>query len=81
MTNLIHSNALTNFISKNLNTEEWCLYNANPDNKIKNRFAITLKAMKSNSLFDENTKQNIIVKKNGYVHGLIDLLYASYNIY
>lgn len=72
MLNLIHSNALTNFLSKNLNTDEWSVYNANPDSKIKNRFVITLKAKKTNILFDENTKQKLTVKKNGYIRGLIE---------
>lgn len=72
MTHMIHTNALSNFLHKNLNDDIWCLFSAHPDSKIKNRFVVTLKAKKSVVLYDDKTKQNIVIKKNGYVRGLIE---------
>ena len=72
MSNLIHVNALTNFLMKNLNDDIWSVYSANPDSKIENRFVITLKAKKNTVLFDDKIKLNVQIKKNGYIRGLIE---------
>jgi hypothetical protein len=72
MAHMIHTNALSNFLHKNLNHDTWCVFSAHPDSKIANRFVVTLKAKKSNMLYDEKSKQNIVIKKNGYIRGLIE---------
>lgn len=72
MSSLIHNNALTNFLMKNLNDDMWSVYSANPDSKIENRFIITLKAKKNNILINDKTNTNIVIKKNGYIRGLIE---------
>lgn len=66
------TNPLLDFLGKNLNPLDWSVHSANPDSKIRNRFAITLKAVQDHVLFDENTEKSITVKKNGYVRGLVE---------
>ena len=66
------SNALVNFLMKNLDSSNWSVYSANPDSHIDHRFALTLKAEKDNVLFDEKTGQSVTIKKNGHLRGLVE---------
>lgn len=59
------TDALTRFLMKNLNSDDWSVYSAN-------MCTITLKAQKDNVLFDETTQCAVVVKKNGHVLGLVE---------
>lgn len=64
--------SFNDFLSKNLNDRDWYIYNAFPDPKLHGKFTVTLKAKKDITLYNELTKSSIVVKKNGYVRGVVD---------
>lgn len=65
-------NTLNDFFGKNLNDNDWYIYNAFPDSKIKGKFTVTLKAKRDMKLFNELNNSFLTVKKNGFVRGIID---------
>lgn len=65
-------NALTEFFGKNLNDKEWYIYNAFPDSKIKGKFTVTLKAKKDINVYNELNNTHFIVKKGGFIRGIVD---------
>lgn len=60
------------FLSKNLNTNDWYVYNVFPDYKLQGQITVTLKAKKDITIYNELTKAFIIIKKNGFIRGLMD---------
>ena len=65
-------NALNDFFGKNLNDKEWYIYNAFPDSKIRGKFTVTLKAKQDLKIFNELNNSTLIVKKGGFVRGIVD---------
>lgn len=65
-------NTFNTFFAKNLNDNEWYIYNAFPDSKLNGRFTITLRAKKDVQVYNELNDSNLIVKKNSYIRGIID---------
>lgn len=65
---------MNEFVNKNLNYECWNIHNAFVDINVK-RFVITLISKKDYVLFDESTRSNITIKKNGYVRGILNPKY------
>jgi hypothetical protein len=64
-------NALTNFITKNLDTSVWAVWKACPDASL-DRFLVVLVALKSTELRNELVDKIHVVNKGEYVCGVID---------
>jgi hypothetical protein len=65
-------NALNEFLFKNLNDEDWHIYNAFPDAKIRDRFILTLVSKKNQTIYNELVHRTLVIKKGGYIRGILD---------
>lgn len=65
-------NALNEFFMKNLNDKDWHIYNAFPDAKIRDRFVVTLVSKKDQTIYNELVHKSLVIKKGGYVRGIVD---------
>lgn len=72
MAYILKPNALTEFFGKNLNDQEWYIYNAFPDAKIHGKFIVTLRAKKNVIIYNELVHSNLTIKRGGYVRGIVD---------
>lgn len=72
MSKIIHYSALTEFITKKLDTTVWSVFVAKPDKSINDRFMIILKSDKPTELYNELIGDYYFINKDEFVCGLIN---------